>query len=126
MPLTTTTRTDISVVNHAVGKIVTSSATAAAASFICGFTPRVVRVHNLTDRISDEWYEGMTAATSLHTVAAGTRTLETTNGITVGEVTKTLSDADIAAGVTAKVGKGFTLTAATLVASKTFYWEAIG
>ncbi|MFA6204449.1 MAG: hypothetical protein WC710_14825 [Gallionella sp.] len=126
MPFTTTTRTETQVHNHAVGKIVTSSATAAAASVICGFLPRVVRIHNLTDRISDEWYEGMAAASSLHTIATGVRTLETTNGVTVGEVTKTLNDVDIAAGVTAKVGKGFTLTATTLVASKTFYWEAIG
>lgn len=126
MPFTTTTVTQNAVRNHAVGTIVTSSATAAAASVICGFTPRVVRIHNLTDRISDEWFEGMSAANSLHTVAAGTRTLETTNGITVGQVTETLSTADIAAAVTAKVGKGFTVTATTLVASKTFYWEAIG
>lgn len=126
MPFTTTTRTETQVRNHAVGKIVTSSATAAAASVVCGFLPRVVRIHNLTDRISDEWFEGMAAASSLHSVAAGTRTLETTNGITVGEVTETLSDTAIAAGTTAKVGKGFTVTATTLVASKTFYWEAIG
>jgi hypothetical protein len=73
-----------------------------------GFVPRVVRFRNVTDRISDEWYEGMAAASSIHTVAAGTVTLETTNGITVN-----------ADGT-------FTLTAVTMVASKTFAWEAIG
>lgn len=107
MPLSTDTQTAHQVRNHAVGTAVTSSATAAANTFTVGFTPRVVRFHNLTDRISDEWYEGMAAASSLHTVAAGTRTLETSNGITVS-------------------GNTFTVNATTLVASKTFYWEAIG
>lgn len=118
MALTTNTQTACQVRNHAVGTLVTDASAAAAVSVICGFTPRVVRIHNLTDRISDEWFEGMTAANSLHTVATGVRTLETSNGITVGQVTAT-SD-----GVT--VGKGFTVDATTMVASKTFYWEAIG
>jgi len=108
MALSTNTQTNSNgIANHAVGKIVTDAAAAAAATITLGFAPRAIKFHNLTDRISDEWYEGMAAASSLHTVAAGTRTLETTNGVTV-------------------VGNTFTLTAVTMVASKTFYWEAIG
>jgi hypothetical protein len=118
MPLSSSVVTQAGgVVNRAVGYAATSSATAAATSFVTGFLPRSVRFHNLTDRISDEWSEGMAAASSLHTVAAGTRTLETTNGITVGEVTDSSTGA---------VGKGFTVTATTAVASKVFAWEAIG
>lgn len=110
MALTTNTqKTAGGIVNHATGNVVTDSATAAAATFTVGFVPRIVRIHNLTDRISDEWYSGMDAYSSLHTAAAGTRTLETTNGISV----------DAAAG-------SFTVKAATMVASKTFVWEAIG
>lgn len=109
MALTTDTRSQSGgIVNYAVGKIVTDSATAAAATIAVGFVPRVVRFRNVTDRISDEWYEGMAAASSIHTVAAGTVTLETTNGITVN-----------ADGT-------FTLTAVTMAASKVFAWEAIG
>lgn len=116
MPLSASTTTQSGgVSNRAVGLATTSSATAAATSFVVGFLPRVVRFHNVTDRISDEWYEGMAAASSIHTVAAGTRTLETTNGITVGEVTDSYTGA---------VGKGFTVTATTAVASKSFSWEA--
>lgn len=108
MALSTDTQTNLSgVTNHAVGRAVTDSATAAATTFTLGFAPRIVRFHNLTDRISDEWFEGMAAYESLHTVAAGTRTLETTNGISVS-------------------GNTFTVKAATMAANKTFAWEAIG
>lgn len=110
MATSTNSQTNVmGIVNHAVGTIVTTSASAAALAIQLGFTPRVVRFHNLTDRISDEWFEGMASASSLHTVAAGTRTLETTNGVAVDTTANT-----------------FTLTATTMVASKTFYWEALG
>lgn len=107
MALTTNTQTANSIRNHAVGTIVSDGGAAAAATFTIGFMPRVVRFHNVTDRISDEWIEGMASASSIHTVAAGTRTLELTNGIAVA-------------------ANAFTVTATTLVASKVFYWEAIG
>lgn len=108
MPYTSSTQTNSTgVVNFAVGKIVTSAATAAAGTITLGFTPRKFRLINFTDRITDEWIEGMASAESLHTVAAGTVTLETTNGIAVS-------------------GTTVTLTATTLVASKVFFWEAQG
>lgn len=96
-----------SVTNVAVLSVTTDSAAAAAQSIVLGFTPRVVRVHNMTDRISDEWFEGMASASSLHTVAAGTRTLELTNGIAVS-------------------GTTITMTAVTMLASKAFSIEALG
>lgn len=55
----------------------------AAASYNVGFTPRYIRVDNVTDRTVLEWYEGMTSAHAAKTVAAGTRTLETSGGPTV-------------------------------------------
>lgn len=106
MSLSTNTQTNSNgVVNYAIGKVVTDGGAAAATTFTLGFVPRKVRFVNLTDRITDEWFEGMSAANSLHTVAAGTVTLETTNGITVS-------------------GNTFTVTATTMVASKSFFWEA--
>lgn len=108
MAITTNTQSNaMGVVNIAIGQVVTDGGAAAAATFTLGFQPRHVTFHNLTDRISDEWVEGMSAANSLHTVAAGTRTLETTNGITVS-------------------GNTFSVTATTMVASKSFYWIALG
>lgn len=107
MALTTNTQDSSGgVVNVSTGYVVTDAGAAADTTFTVGFTPRIVRFHNLTDRISDEWIEGMAAASSLHTVAAGTRTLETTNGITV-------------------TGNGFSVKAATILASKSYAWEAV-
>jgi hypothetical protein len=47
-----------------------------------GFAPKYVKVTNLTDRISGEWFAESPAGTQLLTVAAGTRTYADT-GITV-------------------------------------------
>ena len=110
MTMTTNTQSNaMSVCNIATGHIVTNADAAAIVTVQLGFTPRIVRFRNVTDRISDEWYEGMASASSIHTVAAGTVTLETTNGIAVSATANT-----------------FTLTATTMVASKVFMWEAIG
>lgn len=96
------------VVNRYINYFATSAATAAATTFSgIGFTPRKVVLHNLTDRISDVWYEGMASASSLHTVAAGTVTLETTNGVAVS-------------------GDTVTFTATTMVASKVYVLECLG
>ena len=59
------------------------AAAPAAASMKLGFKPRYVRVDNVTDRTMLEYYEGMTSGHAVKTVAAGTRTLETTGGITL-------------------------------------------
>lgn len=56
--------------------------TVAARKFTVGFRPRYVKVVNETDRIQEEWFEGMADAEGLLQIAAGTKTLITTNGIT--------------------------------------------
>lgn len=106
--LTTNSQTNLTgVVNRATGKMVGDGGDAAAVTVTLGFAPRVVRFTNITDRISDLWVEGMDAASSLHAIADGTRSLETTDGITVS-------------------GNTFSLTANTMVAGSTFVWEALG
>lgn len=78
----------------------------------CGFKPRHVVWWNATDRIKIEWFEGMADNTCLKTAAAGTQTLETTNG-----------------GITVSM-TGFSVlqnaTLAAILASKTCYWKAQG
>jgi len=78
----TQTQTNDEVRNLAVGRYLTD-ATAAAIVVTTGFKPRVVRVYNVTSRDMMEWFEGMAAASAIKTVAAGARTLITSNGITV-------------------------------------------
>lgn len=79
---------------------------AALVASIAGFTAKLDADAGVTDTNYNALW-AVSTARSLHTVAAGTRTLETTNGITVS-------------------GNTFTLTAATMVASKEYYWTALG
>lgn len=113
MALTTNTQTNaMGVVNRAEGKVVTDAGAAADTTFTIGFVPRVVRWINATDRITLEWYNGI-GANSIRTVAAGTRTLDSSSYIVV----------DLTAP---NSGGAFTIKAADIPASKTCFWEAIG
>ncbi len=107
-----------------VGRIVFDATSITAADSVVvslGFTPKYVVWENVTDRIKIEWYEGMAANTSIKTVAAGTRTLETTNGGI------TICDSD---GVAKTDGKAFAVlqnaTLAAILASKVCTWAAHG
>lgn len=51
-----------------------------------GFKPRYVKIINLTDRISYEWFQGMAADSAIKIIADGTATLETSAAITAGEI----------------------------------------
>lgn len=65
------------------GKVVYGATAITAADYTeidVGFKPKHVKWVNLTDRVTVEFYEGMTAGNCLKTAAAGTQTLETTNG----------------------------------------------
>ena len=107
-----------------VGRIVfdATAITAADSTLVnLGFTPKYVVWENVTDRVKIEWYEGMAANTSIKTVAAGTRTLETTNGgITICN----------SEGVADVNGKAFSVlqnaTLAAILASKVCTWAAHG
>lgn len=139
MALTTNTRSEAnSVCNFACGKVVTDAGAAADTSFYTGFKPRVVHWINLTDRITDVYVEGMADFESLHALAAGTQSDETTNGIKVfggglasGTAVTQVTDPGLSptgnfAPSGGVVGNGFTVKAATILASKTFYWAAWG
>ena len=71
-------------------QVTTYNATAIVATdhtrITCGFKPRKIKVTNLTDRVTIEWYQGMAANTWLRTAAAGTVTLDTTaNALLIGD-----------------------------------------
>jgi len=104
-----------SAINNSVGVLsrsvmaFTTDAVAAADTVLnFGFKPRLVQFVNLTDRITEEWFEGMAATTVLHTVAAGTRTIDSNSLIVVN------ADGTV------------TVKAAAMVASKSFVVVAEG
>ena len=70
-----------------------SDATGAAQTYKLGYAPRYVQVVNATDRITLEWYAGMASDSAIKTVAAGTRTLETSGGVKVAGDVITFTDA---------------------------------
>ena len=108
----------------AAGRITLGADSITAADHLmqaCGFTPRYVRFWNVTDRISIEWFEGMAANTCLKTAAAGTQTLETTNGGI------TICDSDGTANTSGRQFKVLqNATLAVVVASKVLNWVAFG
>lgn len=95
-----------SVVNTAVVKMTTNADSAAAYFLALGFTPRHVKIMNITDLLEDEWYEGMGANTALHMVGS-TGVVTATTGITVSD-------------------GGVTFGSGIMIASKTFYVKAEG
>lgn len=103
MTMTTNSQThNRGVLNRAFIKVIEDATAAVAETFTVGFTPKFIRVENATDRIGYEWYQGMADNTAIKTVAAGTRTLDTTEGPAIS-------------------GYGFIMPAAAMIASKTFY-----
>lgn len=82
--------------NVATGRFL-EDATAAAVEFTLGFTPRYVRVVNVTSGDSLEWFEGMAAASAVKvTASTGVVTIITTLGITVADGKFTLGlDLDV-------------------------------
>lgn len=137
MAITSAVRTSVPT-NHntAVGSFF-DNGTVKKSAFTLGFTPRYVKLINATDRTTLEWYEGMAADSAIKTVAAGTVTLETTGGITVGKLdtgavgtwtvySSTLGTAVDSSHLNAggEVAEGFRVAAATVPASKQFYFYA--
>lgn len=51
-----------------------------------GFTPRYVKLIDLTNNDTYEWFEGMAADSAFKSVDAGDQSLVTSNGITVGSL----------------------------------------
>lgn len=99
---TSTINASNGVLNRTVQAFTTDAVAAADTTFNFGFKPRLVQFINLTDRITEEWFEGMAATNVLHTVAAGTRTIDANSLIVVN------SDGTV------------TVKASAMVASKSF------
>jgi hypothetical protein len=108
MAITSTQENGTPIVRKTRGAYLDSAGTPAAATLTLGYTPYYVMWLNATDRIQYEWYEGMAAGTTLKTVAAGTRTLDT---------------ADVA--ITVNTDGTVTIGAAAILQNKQNYWRAV-
>lgn len=76
------TNVGASVYNYAVGHISTDAVAAAAQTIQLGFMPRKIKFINLTDRITDEWFEDM-GPDNLQVALAGIAAqLDTDSGVT--------------------------------------------
>lgn len=77
MAITATQHNNNGISQRANGSYLDSAGTPAAATITLGFTPTYFCWENVTDRIKYEWFEGAANGTTIKTVAAGTRTLDT-------------------------------------------------
>jgi len=64
-----------------------TNTSSAAGTFYVGFKPRYILVYQETTPAQYEWFEGTAAANMKKTIAAGTVSQETSNGITVAATT---------------------------------------
>jgi hypothetical protein len=67
------------IVRYASGSFLDDAASPADLEIELGWAPRYFRWINVTDRDEWEWFEGAANGTCLKTVAAGTRTLDTSD-----------------------------------------------
>lgn len=93
--------------NFASGSHFDDAATPALLTIVLGFVPRYIRFENVTDRIGYEWFKGAASGTTLKTVAAGTRTLDTVD-----------------AAIVTTVAGSFTVPAALILQNKQYRWQA--
>lgn len=108
MAITSTQKNFDTVPRYASGAYLDDAGSPAAFTVTLGFSPKYIRVVNLTDRDEWEWFDGMTSGHALKRVAAGTGTAETSNCISV----------DTSAGT-------FTLGSGIVEQNKQFYWLAM-
>lgn len=108
MTITATQKDGRNLEPFTAGSYTDDAASPAAATITLGYTPRYFRWENVTDRIGYEWFDGNANGTTLKTVAAGTRTLDT---------------ADVAISVSNGV---VTIGAAAILQNKVYRWQANG
>ena len=141
MAITSSTKSSPTHKNVAYGAFI-DTGTVKKSAVELGFRPRYIKLVNATDRTTYEWHEGMASGTTIKTVAAGTRTLDTGDAaiavaaegahIDLGAVDtwtvyeqQSASDTDNSRLNTASEQiLGFTIPAAVAITSKQFYFEA--
>lgn len=118
-------------VKYASGSLTFDATAIVAADYVQitpGFIPKYIRWHNVTDRICNEWYDGMAAESAINTLATGVQILSVTGtnkGFIVGNGLLTSSASGTIPGVGQfQVSQNATLGA--ILASKVIRWYALG
>lgn len=141
MALTNTSKIDTGPVQRATGSlsgtytaatVTSTTANAAIASGVMtltlGFVPRYFKIINVTDRVTQEWHEGMNQGDFIETAANGTRTLETDDKVTI--TTSLGSGGSAGGGGTAPSSAAGVVTVTfdggAVTDNDTAIWEAIG
>lgn len=106
--ITNTQANAMGIINHASGVIVTDATAASAESITLGFEPRVVRFHNITDRISDEWYIGLLEADLQEKLRGINAKLDADAGVTDTDYASLWNPASSDLGVIADSIRGIT------------------
>ena len=96
-----------------ITKVGTYTGTGAAANISVGFIPDYVRIVNITAPAVDEWFNGMTAGTSVTTTGTTPAIRAAPGGVTAF------------AGTAALAGQGFTVGAALSTNASVYRYVAI-
>lgn len=116
---------------YAAGSVTFDATAIVAADYVTinvGFTPKYFIWDNVTDRIKNEWYDGMATDSAINTLAAGTRALSVTGGtkgIVVGTGALTSAPSGTVPG-TGQVQISQNATLGAILASKVCRWQAFG
>jgi len=119
------------IVKYASGSDTFDATAITAADYVtitCGFIPRYIVWSNDTDRIMNEWRDGMAQDSAINTLAAGTRALSVTGG-THGFIVGTIGLASANSGVIPLPGQfqiSQNATLGAILASKVCRWQAWG
>lgn len=127
MAITATINAAIAANKMAFGKYLDSAGSPADAAIDLGFVPSYIKFVNLTDRISYEYFEGMTDDHALKIAVDGTATHETSNGFTLQDIpdpagTGTSTGTNSPGAVDSPMG----FTFGTITQNKQYYWVAFG
>lgn len=75
------TYTAASVTSSTAGAVIASG----VLTLTLGFAPKYFKIINVTDRLTQEWFEGMNSGDFLETAANGDKTLETDDQVVVNQ-----------------------------------------
>ena len=127
MTITSHVNAALAVVKLATGDWLDTASSPAAAAIASGFIPSYVKVVNITDLLTYEWFDGMTAGHAIKTDASGNITEITSGGFTMETIPAT-TGSGTSAGTNSPgsegTPKGFTF--GTITQNKQYFFKAIG